>query len=773
MAELTEFEGTVERDAFALCAPDTLEELFSQPRGFEMLDLGKELDDIHLQIFYLKDAAQRWIGSLDGQNGWEKWMSSLDEQAVRMSENKEAYAAARRVLAGKIKCFSSAHLVDGNEPDTAALWRRDCEELISDFKSQIDSLTASARFAEVSFLSTYRLMRTAEDPTIVFDKCIKVCVKAQDALKNAQEQLHLANAALAGSSGSTAAAGGAAGATVSSASASVSAAWVEEQAREQEQRQKEELAELRTRLEVEMRSREDSIRSSFERHEMETQAAHEELLARKEAQVESLLAAVSDSSQRAAEAEERGISLQLEVAKRRELEDRLRTALTEAADAQTQAREFQTKFEETLCNAQAGEAHRERELKKASHDAALLQSELHAARETIGSLELEMVHRPPADLGSLAQTLAIDLGGSSGSGSGSKLKWVDIEASVRDNVRRINAEAAESRVLAQEAARQLDAVQQECSRLSARLQQKDDEVAALERDLMAAQSILMANKALTKCGAVGPEASGSAALSASTTPAKAASAGSATAAAAVASSYQARSPRAGQGADGAGGGGSDLEKGAGGSGISSLIGNQDGSDRMMQALQAQRDRFMKAAKDKENELMVVKGRFDRMHEEQLTLRADNLELYRRLRVLRVAKGDDMDQESSSSSSSSSSSINAPKGRRRDATGGDALDGRYTRIYENSLDPFVFEEADRQLVISRLNILERGLAHLSRFLLQDRWSRHALVVYLILVHCFAIGFVSKILQPQLLDELHTYNSNKFAQQTLETFEIEPD
>ena len=778
-----EYADTLAKDPDSCLNAGELE-MYLKEDKFQLLDLGEHVDEINLEIYNLREAMARWV-----EIGFGNLALCWDEQAVKMSEHKVAYTEGRRALAAMVKAFTLAHLSEKCEGGDGT-WRKECEDLIAEFKRQFDSLSANARFTEVSFLSTYRLMRSAEDPTIVIEKCIKVCIHAQDALKIAQEQLNLANHAINGSvgggsmrsfslSGASIAAVGRSGAPLHELEARERQHSKEKE--ELEQRMKEEIADLRTRFEVEMRSRENSIRSSFERHQMEMQASHEELLARKDAEVQSLLANVSNSSQRAAEAEERGISLQVEVAKRRELEDRLRAALTEAADAQTVAREFQTKFEDTLCHAQAVEARAEMEMKKSTHDVALLQAELHAAREAVTSLEQEMAHRPPVDLSSLAETLGTELRPE----KGNKFQWAEIESFVRENVRRINAEAAESRVQALDVTGKLVTLEEECTRLRCQVQQKDDEVAGLERDLMAAQSIIDSNKALLKCG-VGSNSSGGGddvrvreLVDSGTTAGK-----SHTPIKAPSSTFQARSPRAGQteliALSQLGG---DLEKGAGGSGTALLIGNLDGSARMMQALQAQRDRYMKTARDKENELNVVKGRLDRMQEEQLTLRSDNLELYRRLRVLRVSKGDDMEE-------------NAPsKGKRRDARSvggggifstvvgersseamtapGDALDGKYTRLYESHIDPFKFEEVDRQLVISRLNILERGLAHLSRFLLQDRWARHALIVYLLLVHFFAMGYVLQILNPQLVEEVDSLAKQRFAASTFDSGEIEPD
>jgi hypothetical protein len=219
-----------------------------------------------------------------------------------------------------------------------------------------------------------------------------------------------------------------------------------------------------------------------------------------------------------------------------------------------------------------------------------------------------------------------------------------------------------------------------------------------------------------------------------------------------------------------------LEKGAGGAGAAALLAgdgtDMGGSDRMMQAILSQRDRFMKQAREREAELATLKGRFDKLQEEQFSLRQDNLELYRRQRAMRAGAGISADVEQSTPSKDKT---RARREVRSISIAGesDPVDAKYARLYESHIDPFRFEEEDRAAAISRLNVAERALAHLSRFLLQDRWTRHALLVYLLLVHLFALGYVSQILNPQLIDEVDYYSRAKFAQQTLDSFEIEPD
>ena len=62
------------------------------------------------------------------------------------------------------------------------------------------------------------------------------------------------------------------------------------------------------------------------------------------------------------------------------------------------------------------------------------------------------------------------------------------------------------------------------------------------------------------------------------------------------------------------------------------------------------------------------------------------------------------------------------------------------------DLFDLERMDRQAALSRMNLCEKGLSYLVRFVMQDKWMRHALLVYLLVVHVFALGYMLVVLNP---------------------------
>ena len=66
--------------------------------------------------------------------------------------------------------------------------------------------------------------------------------------------------------------------------------------------------------------------------------------------------------------------------------------------------------------------------------------------------------------------------------------------------------------------------------------------------------------------------------------------------------------------------------------------------------------------------------------------------------------------------------------------------------------------DKNEIISRMNVFEQFLARTLRFFMSDKWARHALLVYLCVVHAFAIGYVLQILNPQIIGEFSSAVAN---------------
>jgi len=190
------------------------------------------------------------------------------------------------------------------------------------------------------------------------------------------------------------------------------------------------------------------------------------------------------------------------------------------------------------------------------------------------------------------------------------------------------------------------------------------------------------------------------------------------------------------------------------------------------------------SRDKDIELSAIKANMEKLQDDQLELRSENLELYRRIRLLRAtsSRGDSNNNNYNNNNNNNVNNVNngetgTPSKLRarkdsfrinQSAETEDVLDLKYNSLYEAHIDPFKFEETDRNSIISRLNFLERGLVHLARYLLLDRWARHALIFYLFMIHWFAFVYFIQILNPLLIDEIDQIDASQkaiWSQQTL--------
>jgi len=88
-----------------------------------------------------------------------------DEQAVKIAENQEEALASRKALGTYARLFKQGLAAEENA-NLPEEWKKKSEELLRFFKAEVDRLSTRSKCAEVSFLTTYRLLREAKDPGI-------------------------------------------------------------------------------------------------------------------------------------------------------------------------------------------------------------------------------------------------------------------------------------------------------------------------------------------------------------------------------------------------------------------------------------------------------------------------------------------------------------------------------------------------------------------------------------------------------------------------------
>ena len=801
MDDPSEYEGTVTRISDPLGAFGSLEQLLTiQNSKFPLMDLSKESDQIYISVFKIKESLQKW-----NEVSFNNLRLAWDEQAIKIAEYKEEVAARKKVLGAKVRQFLSTLSNDAggneekNESNGVGLAGR---AMINSFKVDFDFLAEANRFSEGAFLTTYKLMRDVPDPSEELGECLKVCIRNQETLGNAEEQLRNA-VKIVNEAGESHAQSNSAQSTA--LSDEDLATKNDAQVKELSTKYSGDLAAMKEKLENDMRNKEDSLRSTFDRQQLELEQQIELFMARKDAEVSSLMASLHAHDQRSLENDERRGMLEAEIQKRRDLEERLRASLTDLGAAQTLSHEGHAKCEILAMKVQTSEILLAKTAKQSSETLAGIQLQLQNLTAKHEAMQNELLSRPPADLSALASSVGM-VGGALTDGTfdqtmysnefsngiGEKrsfIPWSKIESLVIDCIRKASSEATESRIKEQDAVKNLASVTAECNRLQRSLLEKDSVVVGLERDLQAAHNSSSDSASLLKRDQG----------KASTGPVKSKASADSTSTCTLRNTATDNSPPVDEINDSWGQADEDLsdyladanmEKGKGHEkkGLSPLTYDDIKGDRMVVALRGQRDRFMKVAHTKESEVSALKYQLAGALEAQSKLSGENLELFQRLRLLRASSRPPISSIRDVEEGRGRMSSSTGKSRRRDTKGtslsavkddagdesykrvdGDDLERKYMHLYEEKIDPFKLEELDRQSLLSRMNVLERGLAYITRFFLNDQWARHALIVYLFLVHGFAICYVFQVLNPQLIEEVDNQMKAKWSAQTLDMVE----
>ena len=767
----SEFEGTVEKSGEVLDA-GALEHLFTDvgPK-FTMIDLAKDMGDLYLSIYSLKELATKYE-----ELSVSALASEMDAAALKLSELKEGYVNRRKVLTQQVKKFTADFLSDDNE-DTEFVTA--CKEVIATFKKEFDGLSSLSKFSETAFLGVYKSIRDMPDPVNIASEGLKMCLKAHEILGKAQEQLSIANEIINAPNKESS---NAPPAQQAIKQAELEKLQLQYEAEKEELKQSylTEIVNLRTKHDVDMRNRELSLSSVYEKQQQQLHDQTEAVLAKKENEIASLLRSLSENQSKNQELDERARLLDVEMVRRRELEEKWRSAVLNISDLNTANQELTT----TADKARAELAAMQEKIELSAQATQKLQSEhtrqLDSLHEKVSHLTQQLAARPPVDLTNILNSIASVVHFDHNyANSSAGLTWAQLESHLIEAMRKSSSEASQGRVKVQESQKIILDLRAQCASLQQQLTQQTTLTASLERDLLQAHQAVQASKLATRGSQVRLKA----------VPATSSEAHLESLLSGIQQSN--RDPSASpmdieEGVRDPNGSSEDLvAEGAIASSAAMNTSNYNGNDRILAAVQSQRDRYLKSCTEKDVELVDLKARFERLSDEQLQLRSENLELYRRLRVLRVSSGSGAsgpDKTSNNNYSGSSSSGGPQEGGRdgqmRSRRAGDnddhhgnssSLDEKYMGLYEAEISPFRVEEIDRQQMMSRLNIFERGLAYVNRHILQDRWARHAFMVYLALVHVLALVYVSEVLNPQLIEEVDAHMKAKWSKATFEMLE----
>jgi hypothetical protein len=713
-----EFEGTVVRHSEVLNA-GKLEELFSGPTKFTMLDMSKESGDIYLSIYNL----QQILHKQQDNQSLDVTMAQMDEQALKLAELKEDYLKRRKALSAKVKNFFASKVDSTSSSDAV-------QELIEAFKKEFDNLSSLAKFSESAFLSAYKHIREVPDFPQLVDGSLTACLKLQELIKRAQEQLNIADTLLKSQDDDTSHHHQQIGQQRHAHEMEILRQQFGLEKEEMRQQCLSDLMDMKSQQEVELRRQEQALDTRYEQGQLEQQQRLDSLLAGKDSHIAALIQSLQEYQQKSLLYEERGRLLESEDIKRRVLDDKLREALLSNAElASTFDRyklECDGQMQQLQGRLQSAETERAAQQATLSEVTARLQTSGQELSEATQQLAL----RPPIDFEMLAGKVGFH------PGEPGACNWMALETFLIESSRRLSSENITLRLRDQDSSKQLSQLAKSFEQLQQELRTREEEVRELEREIGVAQqanrsartpsarrSITMIDKEREGAGQLGPFDGLSFDLD-------------------LESQDPALAP------DQA------LFTAKGG-----------GTEQLMEVLQHQRDRYMRSVQSTQTEVATLRSKLERLQGDQIQLRNENLELYRRLRVLRLSQGNSNGNASRSAEMRSRRTSGRPE-LDEEEHAEDVLDHKYHALYEEELSPFRVAELDKHQVLSKMHIVDRVMAAIHTHVMQDSWTRQAFVWYLALVHLFALIYCFKTLNPELAGELDAHLQAKYSRETFD-------
>jgi homeobox protein cut-like len=577
--------------------------------------------------------------------------------------------------------------------------------------TEYDHLSTICKAAEGAYLDLYKLLRDAPDPQELVARVVTAIEAALAGFARVEDIFsQLENNQSAHESPTED--------SVTAGSRGITCIRSDEEFQE---RLQVDMAEVASSYDMELKKREQILRDSFEQQRLQDQQQFDSALAQKDAELFSLNETLLSQQQSASWHMDHEAMLQIEMDRREAAEDKARLVSQEVADLHESLEDLKARLIEEE------DAHKKLKLSTEImvKDLDQLQQEhrrdILVHQNEVTALQKSLRAMPSFDLCALADKLGVRGPDSSAEHASPKLdnnipnpghdrvqdecpvQWPEIEDWLIATVRKVQSEASTLRARDHDRQEEFDRVKTAVESLSVEVEEKRKSIVALEQDLATAYSSIEAGKALLQCHGM------------------------------------MASNKAGKATD------SSLDVFSASSGGD--VGAEGSKDvKMMKAVLEQRDRMMKQAHSKQQEASKLQTLVERLESDKNTLKLENAELYKRIRVIRA------NSMTSSTSIAGGDSLHKSHIKKR-STGCDLdddcdIESKYAQQYEDNLDLFQLEALDRMSAISRLNVCERGLSYMVRFVMQDRWLRHALLVYLFIVHIFALGYTVVVLNPDI-------------------------
>lgn len=247
-------------------------------------DLNEEITELKKLLIQQSKYRESWndINLAELQVG-------LHDQALAISESREEYIKKRKVLAGSLRRFSTDVLSESCSLDIGTIQNR-VKDIIELFKADFDFLAGICKSSESAYLSIYKLLRDAPDPSIILnlseatvDRTVQSMIKADKYVGKLTKALEEKEAECA-----------------RNRLMNQDDMILTDEAFQT--KLKANLLEVKSSYEQELTNRENLLRDSLERSKFAMQQRYEGLLSRKDSEVEALRESLNRLEQQAASA---------------------------------------------------------------------------------------------------------------------------------------------------------------------------------------------------------------------------------------------------------------------------------------------------------------------------------------------------------------------------------------------------------------------------------------------------------------------------------------
>jgi hypothetical protein len=662
--------------------------------------------------------------------------SDFPDNVILLTENREEYLQKRKSLISLIRNVTTNALSEGTSLTIPEI-QQQCRIMIDQFKSDFDNLSTMCKRTEGLYLELYKTLREVPDPIVALSNSSKTNHRVLTALQEneillkkfhhefvlkdnqikelLQQQEHLRQElAIAGNP--------------SSSSQEILQA---------------EFIEMKSQLEKEFQRHEEVLRHSFEKKFSEVISNSERALREKDDEIEQLNDLLTSLRHSVSQLQEEHALYLFESEKRQEVEMKFQILTRKFSEISETKESIQSEMSVLENKYNILEKH-SNEMKQRSHEQVRdCEADLRRVTEEKKDLEELLRRYPPIDFETLLNQLGLNydedlLPGkplshenqekdSSSRRSQSQSSWShgQIKLYLQSVIRKYQHVISELQTENMSLTTQFHQCEEENQTMKEQIDSNHETILKLERDLSDAYSSIEVSKALLKCHSMmsGPN-------------------------------HRQQSHEATLF--------NESEMGGGGEGIVELGSGPEASgtgtnNTILKGILNQRDRMMKLAREKENEVNSLQNQL-KSHDSTLSqLRQDNLRLYQRIRSLRLTHPPPPGSVGSVNTNSCSERFDEEEGGGGVTLIGDAeeTESKYRSLYEGNLDlsQLLFEH-DRQVLFAQLHEGERYLMAFLRFILQDSFRRHCYLVYMTVVHLILLYYLLLLLTPVIDSDLLT-------------------